>query len=51
LKLALASLLAAIRGPLRWLVLRQKLKRIYRHITEPPRNRTKQADRLKTALT
>ncbi len=51
MKMALAGLLAAIRGPLLWQTVRSAFARIRRHLCEPPRRRRKQYDRLRECLT
>ena len=50
MKMALASILAAIRGPLLWQAVRNAFVRIRRHLCEPPRQRRKQCDYLSARL-
>ena len=50
MKIALATICAAIRGPLQWKTLRNMFLRTWRHLCEPPRRRQKEPDRLKTRL-
>lgn len=50
MKMILASLLAAIRGPLNWQTILHAFPPLRRFLCEPPRRRTKQCDTLKARL-
>ena len=51
MKIALATICAAIRGPLLWQTVCNLFIRIRRHLCEPPRRRRKQCDYLNARLT
>jgi hypothetical protein len=51
MKIALATIGAAIRGPLQWQTVCNFFIRIRRHLCEPPRRRRKQCDYLNARLT
>ena len=51
MKIALATVRAAIRGPLLWQTVCKAYSRIRRHLAEPPRRRRKQCDYITAGLT
>jgi len=51
MKIALATICAAIRGPMSWQTLRKAFVQIRRYLYEPPRRRKKQCDYLSERLT
>jgi hypothetical protein len=51
MKIAIATVSAAIRGSTSWQTVRNAFSRIRRHLCEPPRRRQKQCDYLSARLT